>query len=107
MTKVLIVQAQEDAKYEPSKKGKGFKEAECLIILRDAASNDEFVATLHGSNAVREFPVGEIVMAKLKARTRKGIDGSYTQLLDVTSIKVMKRDVKESKTSNIIYPWEV
>lgn len=107
MEKIFLVQAQGDIKFEPSKKGKGFKEAECLIILRDATSNDEFVATLHGSNAVREFPVGEIVMAKLKARTRKGIDGSYTQLLDVTHIVVMKREIKESTTFKDYFPWDV
>lgn len=107
MKKIFIVQAQGDIKFEQSTKGEGFKEAECLIILRDAASNDEFVATLHGSNAVREFPVGEIVMAKLKARTRKGIDGSYTQLLDVTHIVVMKREIKESTTFKDYFPWDV
>ena len=107
MTKVLIVQAQEDAKYEPSKLGEGFKEAKCRIFLRDATSKDEFVAVLHGNNAAKRFPVGEIVEAKLKARVKRKIGDFYTQLLDVTSIKVMKRDVKESKTLNIIYPWEV
>ncbi len=107
MEKIYIVQALEDIKFEQSTKGEGFKEARCRIVLRDAASKDEFVAVLHGNDAVKKFPVGEIVEAKLKARVKRKIGDFYTQLLDVTSIKVMKRDVKESKTSNIIYPWDV
>lgn len=107
MNTMFIVQAQSDVKYEPSKYGKGFKEAECLIILRDAASKDEFVAVLHGNDAVKKFPVGEIVMAKLKARTRKGIEGSYTQLLDVTHIEVMKREIKQKSNFKDYFPWEV
>lgn len=107
MEKIFLVQAQGDIKFEQSTKGEGFKEAECLIVLRDATSKDEFVAVLHGNDAVREFPVGEIVMAKLKARTRKGIDGSYTQLLDVTHIEVMKREIKQKSNFKDCFPWDV
>lgn len=107
MEKIFLVQAQEDAKYEPSKLGEGFKEARCRILLRDATSKDEFVAVLHGNNAAKRFPVGEIVEAKLKARANRKFCDFYTQLLDVTSIKVMKREIKESTTFKDFFPWDV
>ena len=107
MTKIFIVQAQEDIKFEQSNKGEGFKEAKCRILLRDATSKDEFVAVLHGNDAVKKFPVGEIVEAKLKARANRKFRGFYTQLLDVTHSVVMKREIKESTTFKDYFPWDV
>jgi len=107
MEKIFIVQAQEDIKFEQSTKGEGFKEAKCRILLRDATSKDEFVAVLHGNDAVKKFPVGEIVEAKLKARANRKFRDFYTQLLDVTHIGVMKREIKESTTFKDCFPWDV
>lgn len=107
MNNIFLVQALEDVKFEQSTKGEGFKEARCRIVLRDAASKDEFVAVLHGNDAVKKFPVGEIVEAKLKARANRKFCDFYTQLLDVTSIKVMKREIKESTTFKDFCPWDV
>ena len=106
MKKIFIVQALEDVKYEQSSKGKGFKEAECVIVLSDPTSKDEFVATLHGNDAVREFPLGEHVAVTMKARAKRNIDGKYTQLLDVTHIEVMKREIKHRTTFKEVMPWE-
>lgn len=107
MKNILIVQAQSDVKYEPSKLGEGFKEAKCRIFLRDATSKDEFVAVLHGNDAVKKFPVGEIVEAKLKARANRKFCDFYTQQLDVTSIKVMKREIKQKNMFKDFCPWDV
>lgn len=106
MKKIFIVQALEDVKYEQSSKGKGFKEAECVIVLSDPTSKDEFVATLHGNDAIKEFPIGEHVMVTLKARTKRNIVRKYTQLLDVTHIEVMKREIKYNTTVKEKFPWE-
>lgn len=106
MQKIFIVQAQEDIKFEQSTKGEGFKEAKCRILLRDATSKDEFVAVLHGNNAAKRFPVGEIVEAKLKARANRKFRDFYRQQLDVTTIKVMKTEIKESTTFKDFCPWD-
>lgn len=106
MKKIFVVQALEDVKYEQSSKGKGFMEAECVIVLSDPTSKDEFVATLHGGDAVKKFPLGEHVAVTMKARAKRNIDGKYTQLLDVTHIEVVKREIQYNTTVKEKFPWE-
>lgn len=106
MKKIFVVQALEDVKYEQSSKGKGFMEAECVIVLSDPTSKDEFVATLHGGDAVKKFPLGEHVAVTMKARAKRHFDGKYTQLLDVTHIEVVKREIQYNTTVKEKFPWE-
>lgn len=106
MIKTLKVQTLEDVKFEQSPKGKGFKEAKKVMVLSDAASKDEFVVTLHGNNAVKEFLIGEIVAVNMKARSERHPDGSYTQLLDATHIEVVKREIKHSSTAKNFDLWD-
>lgn len=106
MKKICKVQALEDVKFEQSPKGKGFKEAQRVIVICDSASKDEFVAVLHGNDAVREFPVGELVAVTMKARAKRQILKGYTQLLDVTHIEVVKREIKHCSTIEELFPWD-
>ena len=98
------VQALEDPKFEQSPKGKGFKEAKCKCVLRDATSDDEYVATLSGNDALIKLKPNQLVMVKLKSKVRKTIDGDYIQENHVKSIEVIKEQIE---TFEDILQWEV
>ena len=90
MKKICKVQALEDVKFEQSPKGKGFKEAKCNCVLRDATSGDDYVATLSGNDALIKLEPNQLVLVKLKSKVRRTIDGEYIQENHVKSIEVIK-----------------
>ena len=80
VTKILMVMAQTEPVYVPSKKSDNGQLAKSMIRLRELGGDyeDEYICTMFGNLALCKFAVGKTVIASLRFQTHES-NGSYFQ----------------------------
>ena len=87
-TKILMVMAQTEPVYVPSKKQENGQLAKCYIRLRELGGDyeNEYLCAMFGNLALCKFETGRTVVASLRFQTHEA-NGAYYQDVVVNEIE--------------------